>query len=188
VQVKKLAALRPHRAAFREEICAIHVDVRRTNTELKLYFRLTGNISRIFLLPAGGRQRDELWRRTCFEAFVAIDNQAAYHEFNWAPSRQWRVYALHSYRVLDPAPLLNELLAPIIDVRVSDDRLELDAMIILSRLSELHPRSPLRVGLAAIVEQCDGSFSYWALHHPAEKPDFHHPDAFALRLEAPRQR
>jgi hypothetical protein len=36
--------------------------------------------------------------------------------------------------------------------------------------------------LAAVVETTRG-ISYWALHHPADKPDFHHPDSFALRLE-----
>jgi hypothetical protein len=43
----------------------------------------------------------------------------------------------------------------------------------------------LRLGLSAVIESCNGSLSYWALRHPAGKPDFHHADAFALGLEAP---
>jgi hypothetical protein len=40
-----------------------------------------------------------------------------------------------------------------------------------------------RLGLAAILEEQDGTKSYWALAHPdAEKPDFHHPDCFAAQL------
>ena len=33
-----------------------------------------------------------------------------------------------------------------------------------------------RIGLSAVIETTDGALSYWALAHPAEKPDFHHPD------------
>jgi len=44
----------------------------------------------------------------------------------------------------------------------------------------------LRLALAAVVEDERGMLSYWALRHPAGKPDFHHPDAFALELELPQ--
>ena len=37
----------------------------------------------------------------------------------------------------------------------------------------------------AVIEAVDGSVSYWALAHPAGKPDFHHPDGFALQLPPP---
>ena len=37
-------------------------------------------------------------------------------------------------------------------------------------------------GLTAVIETLDGAISYWALAHPAEKPDFHHPDSFILIL------
>jgi hypothetical protein len=40
----------------------------------------------------------------------------------------------------------------------------------------------LRVGLSAVIEANDGTLSYWALKHPAAKPDFHHPDSFVLEL------
>jgi hypothetical protein len=36
------------------------------------------------------------------------------------------------------------------------------------------------------VEDRSGSLSYWALRHAAGKPDFHHPDAFALELDEVR--
>ena len=38
---------------------------------------------------------------------------------------------------------------------------------------------------AAVVEETDGRLSYWALTHPAERPDFHHRDGFVLPLEHP---
>ncbi|MDF7777123.1 DOMON-like domain-containing protein [Sphingomonas sp. AOB5] len=41
------------------------------------------------------------------------------------------------------------------------------------------------MGISAVIEEADGTKSYWALKHPAGKPDFHHPDCFALELPAP---
>ena len=41
----------------------------------------------------------------------------------------------------------------------------------------------LRLGLAAIIEDKARVLSYWALKHPAEKPDFHHADGFVVELD-----
>ena len=43
------------------------------------------------------------------------------------------------------------------------------------------PRS-LQIGLSAIIEDREGSLSYWALKHAPDKPDFHSAVAFALNL------
>src|SRR5204863_512967 len=43
---------------------------------------------------------------------------------------------------------------------------------------------PSRSGLSAVIEEVDGTKSYWALANPnPEKPDFHHPDCFAIELQ-----
>jgi hypothetical protein len=41
---------------------------------------------------------------------------------------------------------------------------------------------PLFLGLSTVIEDDTGTLSYWALKHPSGKPDFHHPDAFALEI------
>ena len=184
MNIETLADLRCHNASDCEDVCAVHVIVGRTSGGLELGFRLDGNISRICLTPRRGRQGlVELWRHTCFEAFVAIDGQAAYHEFNFAPTHEWGVYAFRAYR--DPAPLANVLRSPIIAINTMDDRLELDARIILADLSAVHSHSPLRLGLSAVIESRNRSLSYWALRHPTDKPDFHDAAAFSFRLEPP---
>jgi hypothetical protein len=77
--------------------------------------------------------------------------------------------------------------APEIVVRRSADRFELDAVVHLDRLPTTRSGSLLRIGLAAVIEDQDGRLFYWALEHPAAKPDFHHPDSFALELAYPSQ-
>ena len=104
---------------------------------------------------------------------------AGYREFNFSPSGQWAAYAFRRYR--DGGALDCEL-APEIAVRRTANRLELDARI---RRDFLPQGRPLRLGLSAVVEDAHGVLSYWALQHPADKPDFHHSDSFAIPLVLP---
>ena len=54
------------------------------------------------------------------------------------------------------------------------------------------PRDPqavphlLALVVSAVIEDDSGALSYWALRHPPGKPDFHHPDAFAMELDEVR--
>ncbi len=176
--------LRCHPSTRPEAVRAIAVLVRRSaSAELQMTFRLDGDIPRIRVSPAGApRIATQLWRHTCFEAFIAVEGQPAYHEFNFAPSGEWAVYAFCGYR--NGGPLADEMMRPHIAVRSTGSRLELDTVVRLDSLSAIHPRACLRIGLSAVIEASDG-LSYWALRHPADKPDFHHADGFTLLLEPP---
>ena len=168
-----------------ETVRAIGVLVRRSaGAELQMTFRLDGDIRRIRVpSPGAPRIAAELWRHTCFEAFIAMEGQPAYHEFNFAPSGEWAVYAFSGYR--NGGPLANEEMRPHIAVRsYSTVGLSSTSLVRLDSLSAVHPRASLRIGLSAVIEASDG-LSYWALRHPADKPDFHDADGFALLLEPP---
>ena len=174
-----------HPSTRAEIVRAIQVLVRRSaNAELHITFRLDGDIPLLRIPPPRAPQIGrELWRHTCFEAFIAVEGQSAYHEFNFAPSGEWCVYALSSYR--NGSPLADETMRPHIAMRSTGTRLELDAIVRLDILSDIYPWAVIRIGLSAVIEASDGTFSYWALRHPADKPDFHNADGFALRLEPP---
>jgi hypothetical protein len=175
--------LRCHPSTPTATVRSIAVLVHRSANELRMTYRLEGDISRIAMpSPAMPRIGVELWRHTCFEVFLAIEGQKEYHEFNFAPSSEWTVYAFRGYRI--GGPLADEAMRPNIALRSTAGRLELDAVARLDTLSDIHPRARLRIGLAAVIEASDG-FSYWALQHPAEKPDFHAAGGFALLLDPP---
>jgi hypothetical protein len=36
--------------------------------------------------------------------------------------------------------------------------------------------------MAAVIEDDAGGLSYWGLRHAPGKPDFHHPNGFALEV------
>jgi hypothetical protein len=143
-----------------------------------LTFCLAGDISALSIPESRSpRRADYLWRHTCFETFVMAGEGPEYREFNFSPSGEWAVYDFRGYR--DGGVLENEL-APGIVVHRTMNRLELAAEI--GQVLLPHGRS-LRLGLSAIVEEAAGKLSYWALRHPPGKPDFHHIDAFVLKLE-----
>jgi len=163
----------------------IAVRVRRAAGDaLALTFAVEGDLARI-RVPAGRAQRfaHQLWEHTCFEVFVRLVGDDAYHELNLSPSGEWAGYAFASYRSF--AGQSDETLAPRLAVRTGARSLELDAHVPLQSLLRSYAGAPLRLGLAAVVEESSGLLSYWALRHPPGRPDFHHDDAFALRLEPP---
>jgi hypothetical protein len=181
--VENWIELARHPSTPAEAVRAITVLLRRSANELRMTFRLDGDIRRISIpSPSAPRIARQLWQHTCFEAFVAVEGQREYHEFNFAPSGEWAAYAFSGYRNGPLVPLASDMLRPDIAVRSTDNRLELDSVVRLDALSAIHPHAPIRVALAAVVEASD-AFSYWALRHPADKPDFHDADGFALLLE-----
>jgi len=173
-----------HPSTRAQAVRAIQVLIRRSaGADLQMTFRLDGDISRIEVPPPSTpRFAAGLWQHTCFEAFIALEGQSAYHEFNFAPSGEWTVYAFRGRR--DGGPLADEKMRPNITVRSTDNRLELDALVRLDSLSTVHPHASLLIGLMAVIETGEG-LSYWALRHFSSKPDFHDPDGFALRIDPP---
>jgi hypothetical protein len=120
---------------------------------------------------------DGLWRATCFELFAKSIGDDAYFEFNFSPSFEWAAYAFDGYR-----SGMRELPSHDPEIIVSP------AAPYFSLAVEALPALPLvalQIGLSAVIEETDGTKSYWALRHPPGAPDFHHPDCFALELPAP---
>lgn len=124
---------------------------------------------------------DDLWKHTCFEAFVGAPGAEGYCELNFAPSRQWAAYRFTAYRQGMSSPDFPE--PPQISVRRFGDRLELDAAVPLRDFMVPQGVLRFRVGLSAVIEEENGTLSYWALKHPPGKADFHCPDGFVLELK-----
>ena len=138
---------------------------------LAVSFNLDADLDRLRIpgrRPA--RFADGLWRHTCFEVFLARKGSCAYREYNLAPSSEWAGYVFRRYRVRGN----DEAAAPRTRIRRSARGLRVDLRI--------KAQGRMRVGLSAVIEEKDGTLSYWALRHPPGKPDFHHRRTFALEL------
>ena len=139
---------------------------------LEIRYRIEGDLERVRIPPPRAAAPGErLWQHTCCELFVARHGVPAYHEFNFSPSGQWAAYAFSAYR----EGVALRVDDPKISVRRSPGVLELCAAI--------QEAGKLRLGVSVVIEELSGGLSFWALTHPAGKPDFHHPQAFALELE-----
>lgn len=142
---------------------------------------VTGRINDLRLPPAAPPERtDELWRHTCFEAFVRTPSGPAYYEFNFSPSTRWAAYQFSSYR--SGMRVATEISPPRIRVQASATSFTLHATLELGLLPSLPSDAPWRLAFSAVIEETSGRKSYWALAHAPGKPDFHHPDCFTYEF------
>jgi hypothetical protein len=164
-------------------VAQIDVEVLRPQAHsLEVVYIVIGTISDLAVPPMTAATRaDELWRHTCFEAFVGSSLSVAYYEFNFGPSTQWAAYRFSDYRT--DMRVAAEINAPQITVQSSPERYVLQASLELGQLL-LSRGSTLRIGLSAVIEEISGHRSYWALAHPPGKADFHHSNSFALEVES----
>lgn len=164
--------LYPHPATPRPDL-TLEVEIRRAGEGLSLEYRLGGAVATVrWPEPQARRHTDDLWRATCFEAFVATDGEA-YVEFNLSPSGAWAAYEFSGYRY-GMRPL--EIPAPVMAIRHSADAFALTADLALPD-GFTGP-----IGLSAVIDGLNGEKTYWALAHTSDKPDFHHPDSRVLDL------
>ena len=164
-----------------DSLCAaatkIEADIVRPRPDsLVLSYVVSGRIGGLRMPPIVAAARaDELWRHTCFEAFVRSSAGPGYYEFNFSPSTQWAAYQFRGYR--GGMRVATEIGPPRIEVQSSAETYTLQAALEFDGLS-----APLRLGLSAVLEETNGGKSYWALAHPPGNADFHHADCFALEL------
>lgn len=172
--------LQPHPQFAGRAVRSITVTATREGDGLSLVYRLTGALDDVLWpAPAEAAFRDELWRHSCCEAFVAPHGAPGYVELNIAPSTEWAAYAFDGPRA---------------GMRRAKDAVVREAVwLVMPEAAELRATAILPdltgaswdVALTAVIEERDGTKSYWALAHAPGPPDFHNRDCFTARLAAP---
>jgi len=128
-----------------------------------------------FVIPEGEPDRtDELWKTTCFEAFLREAGSRRYREWNFAPSEQWAAYDFSSRR----KGIKNAAVEQPPYIRMEDNF----TWWAMGATIALQADKQWELGLSAVLEETDGTKSYWALAHGGDKPDFHDPGCFIGRL------
>jgi hypothetical protein len=144
-----------------------------TTATTNIWFCMSAPADRFVLPQSEAPSRaDELWKTTCFEAFLRPAEEDGYREWNFAPSGDWAAYDFTGMRKGMAAA---EVAAPYIRVEDNLTWWALGATIV-------GDAAEYQLGLSAVLEEKDGSKSYWALAHPSDQPDFHAPGCFAARL------
>jgi hypothetical protein len=151
-----------------------HADVLGATATTNIWFGIGAPAER-FVIPEGDPGRaDDLWQTTCLEAFLRADDEDGYREWNFAPTGAWAAYDFTSHR---EGRTDADVAAPYI--RMEDNM----TWWAVGATVALPAEAKWQLGLSAILEEKDGTKSYWALAHPdGDKPDFHDPVCFAARL------
>jgi hypothetical protein len=146
-----------------------------------LEYSLSGDLESVLLPPASSnpQRKDELWKATCFEFFLAVKGQTGYWEFNLSPSGDWNAYRIDAYRRIGfrEETAISQL--PF-EFQKGSDEYALGVFLDLTDL--ITSGLEIQLGIAAIVQTKDGNETYWALVHPASQPDFHARESFILLL------
>jgi hypothetical protein len=154
----------------------------REGNILTVRYALSGEIEEI-LFPHFNQQpgrKNELWRKTCFEFFLAFPDQPQYWEFNLSPSGDWNAYRMDAYRQISIQE--EELIRGLrLDIRRKVDCYHLEAVVDISPI--LIAEKQLLMGISSVIQTLDGHETYWALNHPSSQADFHHRESFILALE-----
>lgn len=143
---------------------------------LNIWFGVGAAASK-FVIPEQSEdsaRTDELWQTTCFETFLRESGGDAYREWNFAPSGNWAAYDFSGPRSGMKNPEIDS--APYIRVEDNLTWWGLGATVAVESGKEFD------LNLAAVLEEKDGTKSYWALAHAPGKPDFHAADCFVAKL------
>jgi hypothetical protein len=140
-----------------------------------IWFGIAAPASR-FVIPHAEEpaRADGLWQTTCFEAFLREQGKETYREWNFAPSGHWAAYDFAHYR----AGMANADIGQEPYIRMEDNL----TWWTLGATIAMEAGKIWNLNLAAVLEEKDGSKSYWALAHAPGTPDFHAPDCFVAKL------
>jgi len=165
---------------------SLRVGLQRSGPLLTLVWRIEADPAQIaWPEPQPPGPADLLWQHTCFEAFVRTsDGSEAYTEFNFSPSGQWACYRFLAERERERDTQPSTSTPPDLRFQRLIDGAQLVAQFTLPGACDDDGHPGWRIGLNAVVETIDGHLSYWALHHPADRPDFHHPAGHVLHWPA----
>jgi hypothetical protein len=157
-------------------------EIERTANQLSIRYEVTGDVDSILLpsLSTTPARKDDLWKATCFEFFIAMKDQTRYREFNLSPSGDWNVYVMDAYRQVNMREESAISQLPF-QFQKTESSLLLSATVDLNPILSIDAK--LDVGITTIVQTNAGNESYWALLHPGAQADFHMRKSFTMELD-----
>ncbi|MEC4813989.1 MAG: DOMON-like domain-containing protein [Scytonema sp. PMC 1069.18] len=155
-------------------------NIARYDNQLTITYALFGDLQQVVIPSVSDipTRKHELWKDTCFEFFIGVQDSEQYWEFNLSPTGDWNVYHFNGYRqgmqeetdfTTLPFSIYNQADSVTLAINI-----DLDKIISLEQ--------SLDVAIASVIKHNDGEDSYWALTHQGEKPDFHLRDSFTIKL------
>lgn len=156
------------------QVVTVEAHLVLTLSKMELSFEILGAIDAyIFDSIQSSKCTDELWRRSCFELFIALPDSREYWELNIASSGAWNLYHLEDYRSGVTEVFLKS--EPEICIDPTPNRYRLSAVL---DITELLLTPSVAVNVAAILLTQNQERTFWAVNHPLPQPDFHAREGF----------
>lgn len=130
-------------------------------------YHLTGDLQWVRWPDEEGLQHfcDELWRHTCFEYFIGVENKSSYCEFNQSPNGNWACYEFSNYR----SRIIKSNKYCASGFYISRDSHECYARLEVPSYST----HSFFLGISTVIRDIDDQLHYFAHSHPDNAPDFH---------------
>ena len=153
-------------------------EIHPQETNLLIKYQVEGEISSIEIPPLNPTPKREefLWKKTCFEIFLAQKNTTRYFEYNFSPSGSWECYQFFDYRSTPQREHLPHV--PAISQKMENNCFTLS---VLTPLPEYFKFQSI-VGVSVVIKNHQNDPHFWAIEHPREVPDFHDRRSFLIEL------
>lgn len=144
--------------------------------KIKVSFKVKGKLEAYVFAKAKNIQREnELWRISCFELFLANDEDV-YYELNFSTSLSWNFYILNSYRVKPKELVFLE--EPHLNFEYNNNELyivfELD-----SKILDFEKFKHYNLACILLTEE---ERTFWTINPYKDTPDFHNKKSFVKIL------
>ena len=168
----------PHKKLTTPPNYSVSVQVNWTGPHLSLEYEIKGDLNTLVLPPLNSKPKrlDELWKHTCFEAFLGLNNDPHYWELNISPSGDWNLYSFSNYRTGQSLETrIHKMNHEILESNSTCHRSKITLDV-----SNFLPETLIPIGLTAVIEHRDSSKTYWAIRHCSDQPDFHIRESFLI--------
>lgn len=129
-------------------------------------------------------RRNELWKHTCFEAFLKLPQTTHYFEINQNQSKDWNVYEFSEYRtgMQESKHLMLMQLSTQKSEPQHKTKIISEYQWSQNFLSQNNFET-LQVGLCAVIESVHQTIDYYGITHSnKDQPDFHHFNSYKYTL------
>jgi len=139
---------------------------------LHLTFKLSGDLEN-YKLPKTKKEerKNELWKESCFELFLATEEEEAYYEFNFSSTLAWNAYRLEHYRA-EPKTI-DEVELVKFEMKQTKETFFIEIILDVQTLKFD------TYNLATILLNKQDKREFWSLKAKGDTPDFHSRLEFA---------
>lgn len=172
----------PFKVSSQSSKIKIFAEAFKANSELSINFIIEDK-SKIILLTdeQQGVRKNELWKSTCFEAFLGPAGSEDYFELNLATGGSWNFYNFDSYR--NPSEAREEKRVTKIGFKKINEDHGITRLEVIVPIQSLNLKGRLELSLNSVIEFKNKEKAYFAIKHVSDKPDFHQRDSFICNLE-----